>query len=665
MAPPSPDHWTFLKDTEFQAWVSGLEEEREKTRKEPETEKSEGQEETSETPPGGSATGVRSDSKDEEITEIPQDEVGNDVMEVDGDGTLGTPHVCTRPLRTLMSRAGLATSGMPQSNIDLDRTEIVLNGDTDFDETSLPPSITRTIKALLEHLHALHLQALFEMGSIRVVDRVSAEQPMASFACVNLLMGEDLNKSLRSLVDITKGACSDLLMDIRTALGPTMFNMAEANINQAVEKYHQRIDSSLMQTLVYLDCTRRDACTFLRAANRKSNEEFKEMVTALSERLSNHARQVWDVVLSPNMNDPRVGLRVNAALSAIQPMVANYFGGVLEGLIESLSLSPSSGEGPAQSTQEGVERRVAVALQRQSSQEGGVKLQGLHVDYSHDFATRDVGISIPALSSTAVPNLLETMDRLRSNLPPVPAKPRAILKEEALFKKLLQVKAASKGENAEVYQLSQVLTQLCEELKLEAEKGKPIETPPTPPGDTTPPLLPDPIPENPSRPKSPNLDPVVKLQRTKLGAVKGVTKPSSLPNPASKNKAQPLAPPEPEDSLAPAFSMEVDSNVDSGIVADADTSKEETEPRTQRVVNGRGTNEPLQGPTPKKQKPGRFLEGVTVKHGPNASVTFFCKVSTNKDDFNRTQSLSDEEEEASGGEGDPQKVTSAPFTSRR
>ena len=80
------------------------------------------------------------------------------------------------------------------------------------------------LKTLLEHLHALHLQALFEMGSIRIVDRVSAEQLMASFAHVNLVMGEDLNKSLRSLVDITKGACSDLLVDIRSALGPTMFN---------------------------------------------------------------------------------------------------------------------------------------------------------------------------------------------------------------------------------------------------------------------------------------------------------------------------------------------------------------------------------------------------------------------------------------------------------
>ena len=94
-----------------------------------------------------------------------------------------------------------------------------MNGDTDTEEASLPPSVAQTIKVLLERLHALHLQALFEMGSVRVVDRVSAEQLMANFAHVNLVMGEDLNKSLRSLVDTTKGACSGLLADIRHGSG--------------------------------------------------------------------------------------------------------------------------------------------------------------------------------------------------------------------------------------------------------------------------------------------------------------------------------------------------------------------------------------------------------------------------------------------------------------
>ena len=83
------------------------------------------------------------------------------------------------------------------------------------------------------------------------------------------------------------------------------------------------------------------------------------------------------------------------------------------------------------------------------------------------------------------------------------------------MKKLLQVQAASKGDNAEVYRLSQVLTQLCKELRKEAEKGKSIETPPTPPGDNALPSLPNPPPENQPLARSPNLNPIVKLQRGK------------------------------------------------------------------------------------------------------------------------------------------------------
>ena len=89
-------------------------------------------------------------------------------------------------------------------------------------------------------------------------------------------------------------------------LGSTMYGMAETSITKAVEKYHQRIDSSLTQTLVFLDCARRDARSFLtdRAADLQSTEEFREMTMALSEHLSNHERQVWDVIMSPDMNDP-------------------------------------------------------------------------------------------------------------------------------------------------------------------------------------------------------------------------------------------------------------------------------------------------------------------------------------------------------------------------
>ena len=103
MALASRDHWVFLEDTELQAWVSSLEKEREKTREGSKASKSEEQEGASGAPSGDIVTGIGGDSKDEEIMELPQDGMGNDVMDVDGDIAHGASHRHTRPLRTLMN----------------------------------------------------------------------------------------------------------------------------------------------------------------------------------------------------------------------------------------------------------------------------------------------------------------------------------------------------------------------------------------------------------------------------------------------------------------------------------------------------------------------------------------------------------------------------------
>ena len=78
------------------------------------------------------------------------------------------------------------------------------------DDPSAPPEVIAQAKEILEDLHGLHLHALFEMGSVRAVDRILAEQAMAHFARINLLLGEDLNVSLRELVIVTREACEGL-----------------------------------------------------------------------------------------------------------------------------------------------------------------------------------------------------------------------------------------------------------------------------------------------------------------------------------------------------------------------------------------------------------------------------------------------------------------------
>ena len=59
--------------------------------------------------------------------------------------------------------------------------------------------IIETKHEILAHIHTLHLQTMHEMGSVRELDRTLARMLMAEFARLQLIIGEDLTKSLIAL----------------------------------------------------------------------------------------------------------------------------------------------------------------------------------------------------------------------------------------------------------------------------------------------------------------------------------------------------------------------------------------------------------------------------------------------------------------------------------
>ena len=107
---------------------------------------------------------------------------------------------------------------------------------------------------------------------------------------------------------------------------------------------------------------------------------------------------------------------MNLALTATRPVIGNYFNGVLEGLIGSLGIKIHEDEDPPHSTQEGLERHLAEELEQLSVSAPSLKGSescGLHIGYSLQYADHEKGPSVPALSSKALPRLLDTIDHLR------------------------------------------------------------------------------------------------------------------------------------------------------------------------------------------------------------------------------------------------------------
>ena len=276
----------------------------------------------------------------------------------------------------------------------------------------------KRVEEAMKKICSLHLQMIYNAGAVRQVDRILAELLMAQFTRVNQMMGVDLNTSLQELFTVIETSRGILLEELKTALGPTVSNLVPYNLQRVVESHNSCLYMSLTKVLVFLDCARREGHDFQEdlVKSLQTNEELKKLVTALSKWISAFEDHVWELALSKELAEEEVALRVNLALTATRPIIGNYFNRVLEGLVGSLGIKIHEDEDPPRSTQEGLERRLAEEFQQMSVSAPsleGCESRGLHVGYSLEYADCKKGPSVPALSSTALPDLLDVIDRLR------------------------------------------------------------------------------------------------------------------------------------------------------------------------------------------------------------------------------------------------------------
>ena len=175
---------------------------------------------------------------------------------------------------------------------------------------------------------------------------------------------------------------------------------------------------SVTKVLVFLDCTRQEGRDFLEDLTKslQTDKELKKLLTALSKWISAFEDHVWELALSKELAKGEVALRVNLALTATRPVIGNYFNGVLEGLVGSLGIKIYEDKDPPHSTQEGLEKCLAEELEQLSVSTPsleGCESRGLHVGYSLQYADHKKRPLVPALSSTALPDLLDAIDRLQ------------------------------------------------------------------------------------------------------------------------------------------------------------------------------------------------------------------------------------------------------------
>ena len=294
------------------------------------------------------------------------------------------------------------------------------------------PSRERTLqmaRSILDQAHALQLQSMGDLGCIRELDRTLAGTLMAKFSRVQLIVQEDVGKSLVALRSDLLATCSAFVADVGRVMDVPPADPRLALLEASLERFRRQASLKFDLPLAEMDAAAVDITAFMNARLQElsSRSELPDLIEEAARLMDRHNNRVWELVRNPDLDLSDVYSRVLVGLLARQPIEADLFPGILEGLAGNLGLSPARRVNPPHSRQEGVMRRWTTALRQaaydpsdtgQGSTSSTTPL-GLHLDYSMEFRSRRVGDIPPALTSSLLPSF-PFLEKPRPGEPPSP-----------------------------------------------------------------------------------------------------------------------------------------------------------------------------------------------------------------------------------------------------
>ena len=153
----------------------------------------------------------------------------------------------------------------------------------------LSTNVREEVDELLGSICSFQLQAMYEMGSVRMVDWALDEGFSAEFLRLSRVVTEDLSKSLRHHYKWVQEGVSDLEAFMYRFISHPLLVKHTNESTAAVEKFKQTAAMNVLLPLLHLDSARGDIAQFLNSHLKEvcAWEESKFLIEALTECLTN------------------------------------------------------------------------------------------------------------------------------------------------------------------------------------------------------------------------------------------------------------------------------------------------------------------------------------------------------------------------------------------
>ena len=193
---------------------------------------------------------------------------------------------------------------------------------------------------------------------MRELEQTAVCTLMAEFARLQLILAEDLTKSLSALHSELETSSEALSSDLFSVLNLHSGDPAFLRVKELIQKYHQSVSMKVNLPLIELEAAREDLGRFLQGCLHDvgSDPRSWEVVEELSWTLSSYGHRVREAILVLGIEQPAVFNRVMLGLAVDQPLEAVLFPGILDGLSGRLDLMSPGVVDPPISATEGVSR---------------------------------------------------------------------------------------------------------------------------------------------------------------------------------------------------------------------------------------------------------------------------------------------------------------------